>query len=263
MEDNTSHTNNEQEHQSETVSTGGNGPASGTRSVLARLKLIEIVNISLTAILAATTIYYARLTAKSLQVSANMALLMKQANEINFRPYVQLEGVQATRIEQMAARSALDAKLLKNTKAGAYLISQSADGTEYIQYSARNLGQVPAHDVRYFVEVYNIDKQDHVEHLLPAQDEMTISETLFPNQPSDRQMELGKGVIIRNDQEIKKIKVKLRIEYSGNRDIDPNRYFYSITLVYDPAPSLEALSGIRIVIEETDEGIVHAPAGGQ
>ena len=221
------------------------------------LKLTDLISAVLTAILVIITAYYARVTAKYLKVSREMAATMKQANQINFRPFVQIEGLQPNNITGMARRGPGNPSVGTAASSG-FVVMLTPPGAEYLMYSLRNLGQVPARDIRHHSELYAVDVRGNQETIQLDQATFTNPETLFPSQTSNRQLLLGNSVVYRTAGRIDFLRLKLRITYSGMRDLDPNIYFYSTVLRIKPAPNPEALNrGIGGVgVEESDEGIV-------
>jgi hypothetical protein len=186
-----------------------------------------------------------------------MALSMKQANQINFRPYLQIIGLTPQQINQMAATQARNAIFGEITTPGFVMGVNSQNRDETLFYNVINLGQIPARSVKHSLEVFIVEHNDVLRRLPTNGASQTISETLFPNQMNTRVEIIGNGVLIRND-DVKFVKVKLKITYSGIKDLDPNIYFYSVTLKYPAAANLaefNSKSVMGLIIEESDEGI--------
>jgi hypothetical protein len=140
-----------------------------------------------------------------------------------------------------------------------FLFLLTPDNNEFILYGVRNLGQVPAKGIKHSAEFYVIDQEDNAEQIQFPEDTNTGSLTLFPSEKSLSRRAIGQGLVIRNDPNTKQIKVILKITYHGDNKIDPNTYYYSTTLVFKPAASLEDFNrqgAGNLLIEGSDEGIV-------
>lgn len=213
-------------------------------------KGIAIANLILSVALIVATKY-------SLDVSKDMAILMKQTNQNTLRPYVQIEGVAPDYISSLATHDPRNAPVPKGLMPS-YLIAQDNADEEYLFYTLKNLGQIPAHDIQHMIQVFAINEKDQIQPVSLPTSAPNGPETLFPSQTSTRNEKLGKGVVISSDPTLKAIRVILKITYTGSRDTDPNVYYYSVTLRSKKAASLAELNKqgpANILIESSDEGI--------
>jgi len=195
---------------------------------------------------------------KSIKASQEMAKLMKQSNDINFRPYVQIEGLPPEQIVSLAINNVNDSNVIDKIKSTTFIIwIDPKTEKEYLIYNLKNLGHVPAHIIKQCVSVDEIDSNEKAENLPIEQETITTSETLFAAQTSTARRLIGKGVLIRQDLASKFIRVKLKINYSGVRN-DPNIYYYLMTLRLTPANDVANYNsggGFNIKLEMSDEGI--------
>ena len=69
---------------------------------------------------------------QKIKAAEQMAVLMKQANEINFRPFVQIEGLQADQIASIAANGPKRAKRSDPARSTGYVTALTPSGDEYL-----------------------------------------------------------------------------------------------------------------------------------
>jgi hypothetical protein len=204
--------------------------------IIKEVKLTDIIEIVLSAVLVAVTICYAILTAQSVRASKEMAIQMKQTNRINFQPYVLIEGV-------------------SKEQEGVYAIIKAPNG-DFLKYNIYNVGNIPARNINHSIEVYEINNKTGAINEIPCEQEKhTQKECLFPKNRHNYTIKLGQGIIYREDISDKEIRVKLKITYQGLKD-DFNTYYYSIQWRIKPCKQPEELTGQNMVVEETDTGII-------
>jgi hypothetical protein len=194
---------------------------------------------------------------KSIKATQDMATLMRQANDISYRPFVQIEGLKPEQITEITHNGLNEQNTIGDRRTEGYVVELTPTGKEYLLSGTRNLGQVPAHNIKHSIELFALSSDGSVQRI-PHDDKdfLTISETLFPNQSNSQQTPLGNGIVITSDSKTPFVRFKLKITYTG-RDVDPNTYYYSVTLKVKTAPTLEALNHLgfgNVAIEQSDEG---------
>ena len=222
--------------------------------------------IILTAILIVITAAYAYFTYQSVKASKKMAEQMLLSNQINYRPYVLIEGVPTERTTALTRESMEIAKAKglvstsKDVLERGFITGLKLDtGENIFMYSFKNIGNVPAHNIKFDHILYEVDKITGATKQIKTNDkEITLYECLFPGENNIRSINAGKNVFFRSDPENKFIRIRLKVTYEGIKDIDTNKYFTIYQWRFNPARTVEEMQsqGVgNVVIEITDEGI--------
>lgn len=228
-----------------------------------KLDINQFINLILTSVLVVTTIVYAYLTYSSVKVSKEMAKQMHLSNQINYRPYILIEELP---VEQLTAR-----KIKSNALSGigkesspifapgfATLMDPNTK-EESILCNVSNVGNVPAHNIKYNCYIYEVEeKTGNIKELSTPNETISTSECLFPGRSFVKMFKVGKNVFYRSDTIGKYIRISLKVTYEGVKNIDTNKYFTSCQLRCSPAESVEEMNTRgpgNLFIEMSDEGI--------
>lgn len=213
------------------------------------------INVLCNLLVAICTLILAFFTYQSVMVSKEMAIQVQQANQINYRAYIVIRPVPIGQAQMLAEKDQRNLGLSEKIKAEGYTFIKAPNG-DFLQYNIANIGVVPAYNIKDVVEVYETNEKTGVEKIIPINNTShTIGEVLLPKQDSTKMMSLGFGTIFRDDFVDKSIRVKLKVTFNGVKDIDPNKYFYTIQWRIKPAQSPEELNKqSSLDVELTDEG---------
>jgi hypothetical protein len=193
-----------------------------------------------TAFLVAITCVYASHTRK-------MAEAMHQSNRINYRPYLLIEELRPEVVKDL-----MQTEQIFHRKFLTFLNPHTREETFY--YSLKNVGNVPAHNVEFNYEVYELDQDTTAPSRIDVPHKKDPSISLFPDQDVTKIFNLGKTVMFRNDFANKKIQLRVYITYDGVRDMDTNKYYTEMVLTLTPTQSPDMPQPMPY-LEKMDEGI--------
>jgi len=223
----------------------------------------QSINLLLTSVLVVATVVYVRLTYSSVKVSEEMAKQMYLSNQINYRPYILMEGLPVGELNMLGNRSDAVSGTHKESSPismpGFATVINPDTKEESILCNITNVGSVPAHNIEYDFHVYEVEeKTGDVKELSAPNATTPTSECLFPGKSATKVFKVGKNVFYRSDTTGKYIRIFLKVIYEGVKTIDTNKYFTSCQLLCNPAKSVEEMNARgpgNMSIEMSDEGI--------
>jgi hypothetical protein len=174
------------------------------------------------------------------------------------RPYVLIEELSPAQIRARAMAIPSNPVLPEGAYERAYLFGKAPTG-EALFYNYRNIGKVPARDIKHYPKIAIVDEQGRETPVSLPPSEFKGGTLLFPEQFATYTVIIPDGTVFTGSAPPRgTIRIRLILTYSG-QESDRSLYFYEVVLkgrryANPEAMSQSAIGGIAF--ESMNEGIV-------
>lgn len=211
-----------------------------------KVKFTDTINMILTASLVLITAFYAYQTQKTVELAS-------EANRLNFRPYLVVQGAPRSVLARLSSNEEIKKTLLANFESmeDIFSLARSTDGTDYIIYSLENIGNVPARSVRHSITIYEVNKITGVKTQLPVTESQT-EDLIYPHKSIDRIVPIGKDIAYRKTDGNIFLEITIKINFRGDKKGDSNNYFAIRKLSYKVVENTTSPQQMETIFQ--DEG---------